>query len=124
RDLFHAEGNFDWQQVLSEASSLSLFADKKILEVRITTGKPGDKGSKALQEYCANPGDNNLLLVITPKLDGSALRSKWVKAIDSIGGIIQVWPVDARQMPRWISQRLSAAGIRANSAAIDILADR
>lgn len=124
RELFHAEGNFDWQQVLSEANSLSLFADKKILEVRIPNGKPGDKGSKAIQEYCANPSDANLLLVITPKLDGSAMRGKWVKAIDDLGAVIQVWPVDARQMPRWIGQRLAAAGIRANAAAIDILADR
>ena len=54
RELFHVEGNYDWNQLLSEANSLSLFADKKILEVRIANGKPGDKGSKALCEICAN----------------------------------------------------------------------
>ncbi|MAT50782.1 MAG: DNA polymerase III subunit delta [Porticoccaceae bacterium] len=124
RDLFHTDGNFDWQQVLSEANTLSLFADRKILEVRIANGKPGDKGSAALQTYCQQPSSDNLLLIITPKLDASAMRSKWVKAIDGIGAIIQVWPVDAKQMAGWIGQRLRQAGIRANAAAIGILADR
>ena len=124
RELFHVDASFDWQRVLSEASSLSLFAERKILEVRIASGKPGDKGSSALQEYCANPSADNLLLVITPKLDGSALKTKWAKALDDTGAIIQVWPVEARQMPAWIGQRLKQAGIRANRAAVDILADR
>jgi DNA polymerase-3 subunit delta len=124
RELFHADANFDWQRLLSEANALSLFAARKVLEVRIATGKPGDKGSAALQEYCARPSPDNLLLVITPKLDGNALKSKWAKALDDTGGIIQVWPVEAKQMPGWIGQRLKQAGIRANRAAIDILADR
>src|SRR5690606_40751559 len=55
RELFHADANFDWQRLLSEANALSLFAARKVLEVRIATGKPGDKGSAALQEYCARP---------------------------------------------------------------------
>lgn len=124
RELFHADAGFDWQQVLSEANALSLFAQRKILEVRIASGKPGDKGSSAIQEYCNNPSPDNLLLVITPKLDASAQRGKWVKALDDTGAMVQVWPVEARQMPGWISQRLKLAGVRANRAAIDILADR
>ena len=77
RELFHASATFDWQQLLSEANALSLFADRKILEVRIDSGKPGDKGSKALVEYCQAPSPDNLLLVITPKLDAGTLRGKW-----------------------------------------------
>jgi len=124
RELFHADPGFDWQRLLSEANALSLFADKKILEVRIDNGKPGDSGSKALLEYCAAPSADNLLLVITPKLDSSAMRSKWVNALDSKGVLIQVWPVAAPQMPQWIAQRLQAAGIHASRGAVDILADR
>jgi len=124
RELFHADAGFDWQQVLSEANALSLFAQRKILEVRIASGKPGDKGSAAIQEYCNNPSPDNLLLVITPKLDASTQRGKWVKALDDTGAMIQVWPVEARQMAGWISQRLKQAGVHANRAAVDILADR
>lgn len=124
RELFHAEAGFDWNQLLNEANSLSLFADKKILELRIPSGKPGDKGSKAIEEYCNAASTDNLLLVVCPKLDGSAQRSKWVKALESTGVMVQTWPVQPHQLGRWIGQRLQQAGIRANSAAIDVLVDR
>jgi DNA polymerase-3 subunit delta len=124
RDMFHAEGNFDWNQIINESNALSLFSDKKILEIRITSGKPGDKGSAAICELCSNPNPDNLLLVIVPKLDSGTQNSKWVKALDALGGNIQVWPVDVKQMPRWIQQRLRAAHINANQEAVQILADR
>jgi DNA polymerase III subunit delta len=124
RELLHAETGFDWNVVLTEANSLSLFSEKKILEIRISTGKPGDKGSKILQEYVANPSSDTLMLIITPKLESATTRSKWVKAIESQGVFIQSWPVLPNQLPRWITQRLQLAGIRASSQAISILADR
>ena len=124
RELFHVEGNYDWNYIANEANSLSLFSDKKILEIRIANGKPGDKGSKALCEICANPNPDNLLLVILPKLEKSAQNSKWLKALESLGAHIQVWPVSADNLPRWIQQRLSQANIQANQEAVQILADR
>ncbi len=124
RELFHADGGFDWQTLLNEASALSLFAERKILEVRIDSGKPGSEGGRALEEYCAQPPEDNLLLVIAPKLDSGTQRSKWVKALDDAGVMIQVWPVDAARMPHWIAGRLRHQGIRASNAAVEILADR
>lgn len=127
RELFHFEGNpqhFDWDPVINECNSLSLFSDKKILELRIPGSKPGDKGSKALAEILANPNPDNLLLIIFSKLDKGASKSKWLKTLEAAGAHIQVWPVDANQMPRWIGQRLRAANINANQEAVQILADR
>ncbi|PCJ93868.1 MAG: DNA polymerase III subunit delta [Porticoccaceae bacterium] len=124
RELLHAEAGFDWNIVLTEANSLSLFSEKKILEIRIPNGKPGDKGSKILQEYAANPNNDTLTLIITPKLDGSATRSKWVKAIENQGVFIQLWPVTTKQLPQWIHQRLKQAGIQASRHAVSILAER
>ncbi len=127
RELFHFEGSphtFDWNPVINESNSMSLFSDKKILEVRIPNSKPGDKGSKALAEICANPNPDNLLLVILSKLEKGAQNSKWMKTLEAAGAHIQVWPVDANQMPRWIGQRLKAANINANQEAVQILADR
>jgi DNA polymerase-3 subunit delta len=124
RELFHVEGNYDWNQLINESNSLSLFADKKILEIRIANGKPGDKGSKALCEICANLNPDNLLLIVLPKLERAAQNSKWIKALESVGAHIQVWPVSATQLPRWIQQRLQLAGIQANQEAVQILADR
>jgi DNA polymerase III subunit delta len=124
RELFYVEGNYDWNQLLNEANSLSLFADKKILEIRITNGKPGDKGSKALCEMCANLNPDNLLLIVLPKLERATQNSKWIKTLESIGAHIQVWPVTGTHLPRWIQQRLNHAGIDANAEAVQILADR
>jgi len=124
RELFHVEGNYDWNQLLNEANSLSLFADKKILEIRITNGKPGDKGSKALCEMCANLNPDNLLLILLPKLERATQNSKWIKTLESIGAHIQVWPVTGTHLPRWIQQRLQQADIQANEEAVQILADR
>jgi len=124
REVFHGEGKFDWGQLHNEANALSLFAEKKIIEVRISNGKSGDKGSKAICELCANPSPDNLLLVILPKLERSAQNSKWMKALESAGAHIQVWPVTGDQLPRWIKQRLLESNITANQQAVEILAER
>ena len=124
REVFHGEGKFDWGQLHNEANALSLFAEKKIIEIRISNGKPGDKGSKAVCELCANPSPDNLLLVILPKLERSAQNSKWVKALEAVGAHIQVWPVTGDQLPRWIKQRLLESNITANQQAVEILAER
>jgi DNA polymerase-3 subunit delta len=124
RELYHCDTGFDWGQVLTAANSLSLFAEKKIIELRLPTGKPGDKGGKILQEYAQSPALDNLLLIITEKLDGATQKSKWFKAIEDAGVHIQVWPIGVAQLPRWIGQRLQQAGLQADSSAIDLLASR
>lgn len=124
RELYHCDANFDWGQVLTAANSLSLFSEQKIIELRLTTGKPGDKGGKVLQEYAQSPAPDNLLLIVANKLDGASQKSKWFKAIDDAGTHVQVWPITAAQLPRWIGQRLQQAGLRADSSAIDLLASR
>lgn len=124
RELFHADASFDWQQLLNASNSLSLFAEKKIIELRLPSGKPGDKGSRALSEYAAQPAADNLLLIITGKLEKSTLNSKWYKAIDKAGVHVPLWPVEPAQLPRWIAGRLQQADLRADSAAIELLASR
>lgn len=124
REIFHTDAGFQWPQLLQSANSLSLFADKKLLEVRVHNGKPGDLGAKILQEYCAAPSPDNLLLLVCPKLDKATQNSKWYSAIEQIGTVVTVWPIGIKQLPRWIEQRLQRAGIRADSQAIDILAGR
>lgn len=124
RELLHAEHNFDWGQLLASAGSMSLFAEKKLIEVRLPNGKPGDKGSKALQEFAQIGGDDLVLLLVLPKVDRSQLNSKWMKTLEQRGALIQVWPVDANEMPRWIHQRLRAEGLDAEPEAIQILAER
>jgi len=123
RLLFHAD-SVDWDEFIGETQAMSLFADKRIIELRIPNSKPGDKGSKALVEFCQSIPEDILLLVITGKLDRSQQRSKWVTTLESTGGHVQVWPVDQRQMPGWLNQRLRSKGIEADRDAVAILAER
>lgn len=126
RQVFSADANFDWGTLLQAGASLSLFAQKRVLELRLPSGKPGDKGAAALIEYCSRPADDTLLLVSLPKLDGSAQKTKWGKAL--IDGqqvqFIQIWPVDTQQLPQWINQRLSQAGLAAQRDAVELIAAR
>jgi DNA polymerase III subunit delta len=116
--------DFDWQALRDCAASLSLFAEHKLVELRLPTGKPGTEGSKVLCEYLerADPGDR--LLVVAGKLDRSATGSKWYKAIDRAGGTVQVWPVRPRELPRWLERRMQAAGMRIDRDALELLAER
>jgi len=123
RQVFHAD-SVDWDEFIGETQAMSLFADKRVIELRIPNSKPGDKGSKALVEFCQSIPEDILLLVITGKLDRSQQRSKWVTTLENTGGQVQEWPVDQRQMPGWINQRLRAKGIEADRDAIAILAER
>ena len=124
RDVFRCDNHFDWDQLHNENNALSLFSEKRIMELHLATSKPGDKGSKALQALCLNPNPDNLILVILPKVDKAAEKSKWMRALESSGVHSQVWPVKSEQMPRWIKQRLLQSGIDASKEAIEILSER
>ncbi len=126
RQVLSVESGFDWGQLLEAGANLSLFAEKRLLELRIPNGKPGDKGAAALLHYLARPAEDTVLLISLPKLDGSTQKTKWAKAL--IDGkdvqFLQVWPVDAAQLPQWIRQRLSQAGLAADQEAVELIAAR
>ena len=124
RQVFHVDTGFDWQTLLDETAAMSLFADKKLIELRMPNGKPGDAGTAALESYCANTNPDTVVLVICNKLDSSAARAKWHKAVDACGVTIPIWPIEPQQLPRWIEQRLRQRGISADHDAIQILAER
>jgi DNA polymerase-3 subunit delta len=124
REVLEAGSGFDWQQLLAEAAAFSLFAEKKIIDLRIPNGKPGAEGSKALVAYCQDPPPDTLLLLTLPKIDRQQQNSKWFKALDGLGVVIQVWPIDAQRLPGWIEQRLRQAGIEPSRDAVRMLAER
>ena len=112
RELFVHSTAFDWSEFSAAGGNLSLFAERRIVELRLPTGKPGVKGSAAIADFAAGAGDDILLLVSAPKLDRKGQNAKWVKALESSGGLVQVWPVDLRDLPDWINQRMRRAGLR------------
>lgn len=109
-----AGAHFDWSEVLASGGSLSLFADKQVVEVRVPSGKPGKEGSVALQQLAerAQGDDSTLTLVLLPKLDGMTLKGAWFGALDSYGVTVKFDPIDRRTLPQWIAQRLQQQGQR------------
>ncbi|MGD8566562.1 MAG: DNA polymerase III subunit delta [Gammaproteobacteria bacterium] len=124
RNVFHVEKGFDWDSFLAMGNSLSLFADRQLIELRMPNGKPGDKGSKALLEYAQNPSPDSILLVITGKLDKQTQRSKWFTQLESAGVFIAVWPIATRQLAGWTQQRARSRGMKLTPAAVQVIVDR
>jgi DNA polymerase III subunit delta len=112
-----AGAHFDWSEVLAAGGSLSLFADKQIVEIRVPSGKPGKEGSPALQQLAgsAQGNDSTLTLVLLPKLDRMTRSSAWFAALESHGVTLQVDPIERPALPQWIAQRLARQGQRVAS---------
>ena len=109
--------HFDWSEVLASGGSLSLFADKQIVEIRIPSGKPGKDGSVALQQIAERVGkgggdDSTLTLIMLPRLDSMTTKGAWFGALESYGMTVKFEPIARNSLPQWISQRLQAQGQR------------
>ena len=111
REVHHAERGMDWSALLASINTLSLFGDRKIVEVRFS-GKPDSSAASMLEKYAGNPSPDTLLLLILPKLDGTAQKAKWFAACDSAGASLQLPVIDAHTLPNWLSGRLQQAGLR------------
>ena len=111
-----------WEEALAATQTRSLFATRRILEIRMPGGKPGH-GAATLQKLVAAAGDDLLLIVHTGRLDRDAQGAAWVRAIEERGASVTVYPVDAAAFPGWIGTRLRAAGLTASEAALRLLAD-
>jgi DNA polymerase-3 subunit delta len=116
--------SFNWQDILQSATSMSLFAERRLVELRLPSGKPGAEGSKALCAYLELAGGDDVLLIIAGKIDKQSTNSKWYKALDKAGATIQVWPVDARELPRWLQQRVRQAGVDIDRDALQLLCEK
>jgi DNA polymerase III subunit delta len=112
-----AGAHFDWSEVLAASGSLSLFADRQIIEIRLPSGKPGKDGSAALQQMAQHAAGNAdvMTLVLLPRLDRMTRSSAWFVALESGGVSLQVDPVERQALPQWIAQRMARQGQRVAS---------
>lgn len=124
RDLHAVERGFDWQEMLAQSRAMSLFAQRKIIEIRMTNPTPGEQGGNAIVELAEHSSPDNVVLVITGKMDGRTQNARWVSAIEKHGTLVQVWPIDLPRLPAWIRERLGRHGLKADSAAASLLAER
>ena len=121
---FTAERNFNWQQLSSSGQSISLFASRRLLEMHIPSGKPGNEGSKALQEYCSRLPDDTVTVITLPKLDGTGQKSAWFTALEKTAVVVPLQTVDINRLPQWIARRLQAQGQQTDGATLEFLANQ
>ncbi|MGM0593297.1 MAG: DNA polymerase III subunit delta [Pseudomonadota bacterium] len=124
REVLHHEPGFDWNSLLAASGNMSLFAEQRLIELRLPSGKPGKEGSQALCEYAANPPADNVLMITSGKLDRSAQSSKWFKALDRVGVTLAVWPIEPQALPGWVTQRMRSRGLQPTAEAAQLLAER
>lgn len=124
RLVLTVDTGFDWSHFSQQANHLSLFALKRLLELRLGNRSPGEAGAKALIAYAEKPPADTVLLITADKLDANKQQTKWFNALDKHGVIISVWPLERAQLPAWIMQRLTKYGLQVPAEAITIIAER
>lgn len=129
RQVFFVERGFDWQELRAATQAMSLFAEQRLIEVRLAGVSPGNEGSEVLCDIAARFSSERgatdlLIMIVADKLDARSLSTKWVSAIDKHGLLVQVWPVEITQLPAWIERRLQRAGLKADAGVANLLAER
>jgi DNA polymerase III subunit delta len=124
RQVFFVQRGFDWNELRAATQALSLFADQRVIEVRLSGASPGNEGSEVLCEIAAQNANDLMVLVVTDKLDAKSLGTKWVTAIEKSGWLIQVWPIETAQLPAWVGRRLQRAGFKTETGVAELIAER
>jgi DNA polymerase-3 subunit delta len=124
RDVLTVERSFKWGELLASNQAMSLFGDKKLIELRIPGGKPGKDGSAALQSYAKDLNPDNLTLITLPKLDWQTAKAAWVGSLQQAAVYIEIPNVERAALPGWIGMRLSAQNQSADRQSLDFIADR
>jgi DNA polymerase III subunit delta len=124
RHVFDVNAHTDWADVRYEAQAMGLFASQKLIELRLSAGKIDAEGSELIAQWCAQPPEGILLLVICPEWKKDLERASWVRAINDVGAQLIFWPLKREELPTWLVKRAAAAGLTLEQDAANALADR
>lgn len=124
RQVFDADKAFDWSQLHHAAASLSLFASRRLIEVSLPSGAPGDAGGKALKEIADAPVPDTVIVVACGALEYRTRQSGWYTALENKGASLYVPAIRPEELGPWIAGRLKAAGLSAQPGALELLAHR
>jgi len=124
REVFFLDARADWGPVLESGQSLSLFADRRLLELRLASARLGVSGGQSLARLVESPPPDTVLLILAPRLERAVQSSPWVKAVERQGRWLAVWPIEADALPGWIRARAAAAGLKLSAGAVQALAQR
>ncbi|HSD53384.1 MAG TPA: DNA polymerase III subunit delta [Burkholderiales bacterium] len=123
REVHLVERGYDWSRLAASAAALSLFSSRKLIELRIPSGKPGSDGAEAVTNYCATLQPDIVTVVALPRLDRAGQNAVWFGALAGAGVVVNVFPVDRRTLPLWIGARLARQKQRASEDALTFIAD-
>jgi DNA polymerase-3 subunit delta len=124
RTVHTVQGRYNWQGIFASGDNFSLFAERRLTEIRIPSGKPGVDGAKALEAYASRLPEDTLTLISLPGLEWKAMQSRWFAALAKSGVVVEAKPIDRAALPGWIERRLAKQGLRADRAALEFLADQ
>ena len=126
RSVHHVETGFKWAELTHDTASMSLFGDRKVLDVRLDPKRFDKAGSEAIREWIDNnaASSETLLLLRTNRLDARQRKAAWFNAIEKAGTVVLIWKVEAQHLPRWIKQRLSVLNLQVEPDALMLLSDR
>lgn len=124
REVFNPDRNFDWNAFDQCAGNLSLFADRKIIELRLNSSKLDDGGKASVQAFIDSEQADLVVLITGPRLEAGTMNTKWFKSLESSGLVVQIWPVNRDGLASWLEQRLLREGIQAEPAALQLLMDK
>jgi DNA polymerase-3 subunit delta len=124
REVHFLERGSDWDDVRASAGNMSLFGSRRLVEIRMPGGKPGVAGSAALVKMLEVEDRDTAFLILTPRLDRDAQSANWVKAVESRGAWVQVWPVDADRIVAWLRVRSKRMGLDVTNEGLELLAER
>jgi DNA polymerase-3 subunit delta len=124
REVHFLERGSDWDDVRASAGNLSLFGSRRVVEIRLPSGKPGVAGSAALVAMLGVDDPDTVFLILTPRLDRDAQSANWVKAVESHGAWVQIWPVDTDRLGGWLRGRARKLGLDISNDGLELLAER
>jgi DNA polymerase-3 subunit delta len=124
RQIMHVETSFSWAELRDSTANMSLFAERRLLDLRLTPKQFDRAASDALRAYLEAPAEDVLLLVRTERLDSKQRNTAWFKAFLKSAGVVQVWPVGVAEMPRWLARRCERAGIILDQDALMFFSER
>ena len=124
REVHFIERVADWEDVRASSNNLSLFGARKLIELRLPSGKPGVGGANAIVELMRDPSPDNVYLMLTGKLEREQSNSAWVKAIEAAGAWMPIWPVEVARLPQWLRTRASALELELDDAAVQFIVER
>ena len=123
REILVADAGFKWEAFSAANRNLGLFGARKLVDLRIPSGKPGVEGARALEDCAANPSPDTLTLVTLPRLDRTAQATAWFSALQRAGVTIAVYPLERAELPQWLAARLARQHQSVSAETLQFLAD-